>query len=161
MTYQTIYSSSSTIPMQSDDLEQLLENARSRNGAQGISGALVYTDMMFLKILEGEREKVQALMARIVKDVRHENVIILREGDTPIARFSSWGMAYVSATPEEAAKWAGVGIDTGECEVVNDADQNLDRTARFVQDILTMLTPEKSGGTVQEEQGLERKTDVT
>ncbi len=144
MTYQTVYSSESTIPMQSDDLEELLKQARSRNGLQGISGALVYTDGMFLQILEGERVKVLALMASILKDVRHENVTILREGEIPSARFGSWGMAYVSATPEQVAKWAGIGVETGTSEVVNGDGENLRRTAQFVQDIFALLAPEKS-----------------
>jgi len=142
VTYQTIYSSESTIPMQSDDLEELLEHARNRNGIQGISGALVYSDGMFLQILEGDRAKVQALMASIRNDLRHENVTILREGEISSAKFSSWKMAYVSATPEQVAKWAGIGVGAGTAEVVDDRDENLRRTVRFVYDILALLAPE-------------------
>ena len=129
--------------MQSDDLQELLEKARDNNGIQGISGALVYTDGMFLQILEGDRTKVQALMARIEKDVRHENVTILREGEIASAKFSSWKMAYVSATPEQVARWAGIGVGTGTSEVIDEADvENHRRTAQFVQDILDLLAPE-------------------
>ena len=135
--------------MQSEDLDELLEQARSSNASQGISGALVYTDGMFLQILEGERAKVQTLMASIVKDVRHENVTILRESEIPSARFSSWGMAYVGATTEQVARWAGVGVETEEGEVVKNDGGNLDRTAQFVQDIVALLAP----GNVAEQQG--------
>ena len=145
MTYQTIYSSEATTPMQTEDLEELLQRARRRNAIEGISGALVYTDGIFLQILEGERAKVHALMARIHKDVRHENVTVLREGDVPAPLFSSWKMAYVSATPAEVARWAGIDVVTGKSEAVDD-HENVERTAQFAQDILALLAREKSGG---------------
>ena len=149
MTYQIVYSSHSTVPMQSDDLEDLLERARARNAQLGISGALVYTDGVFLQILEGERAPVEALMAGIRKDVRHENVEILREGDIASARFSHWKMAYVAATPEQVARWAGV----GESDESDDATvANLRRTAQFVRDILALLAPETSGEPPREPQ---------
>ena len=159
MTYQIIYSSQSTMPMQSDDLEALLEQARSRNGSRGISGALIYADGMFLQILEGERAELQALMARIQKDVRHDTVTILREGETPTAKFSSWKMAYVSATPEQVARWAGISVAAGRNEVLSDDGEDLRRTAQFAQDILDLLAPAQPSALVQE-QDIKRESGV-
>lgn len=160
MTYQIIYSSQSTMPMQSDDLEELLEHARTRNGLQGISGALVYTDGMFLQILEGENVKVRALMAKIRKDVRHEAVTILREGEIVSAQFGSWGMAYVGATPEQAASWAGIRGEAECAEVTRDPSEDLRRTAQFAQDILALLAPEKPGGPARK-QDIETESGLT
>ena len=140
VTYQIIYSSESTFPMKTEDLEELLERARARNSAQGISGALIYADGMFLQILEGEHDPVQALMAAILKDVRHENVLILREGTIPSAKFSRWDMAYIAATAAEAANWAGVGAATAKSDDgARDVADNVHRTAQFAQDILALL----------------------
>jgi hypothetical protein len=139
VTYQIVYSSHSTFPMQSDALEELLEHARSRNADQGISGALIYTEGVFLQILEGERANLEALMAKIRKDVRHQSVTVLREGEIAEAKFSSWKMAYVAATPEQVAQWSGIGGETGSPEPKADAVANLHRTARFVRDILALL----------------------
>lgn len=142
MTYQIIYSSEATTPMESDDLEALLEKARSKNAAHGISGALVYTDRVFLQILEGEEAELQALMAKILKDPRHEAVTILREGDVPTAHFESWGMAYVGATPDQAAQWAGLRGGSGSQKGIEDVSADLRRTAQFVKDIRALLAPE-------------------
>ena len=139
MTYQTVYSSESTFPMQAGDLEELLARARRKNAIDGISGALVYTDGMFLQILEGERAKVQALMATIRSDVRHTRVTILREGDVASAQFASWKMAYVGATPEQVASWAGLGSASGPGE-----DDSLRRTAQFVVDVLALIAPDQA-----------------
>ena len=146
MTYQIIYSSEATVPMQAHDLEELLQQARRRNGEQGISGALVYTDGVFLQVLEGERDRLHDLMESILKDVRHEHVAILREGEVEVARFSQWKMAYVSATPEQVAQWAGIRGDGAKGTAGPDVAENLRRTAQFARDLLA-LASDQSGGT--------------
>jgi len=83
------------------DLEELLDHARRSNAAKGVIGALVYADGIFLQILEGDNARVQELMAKIQRDVRHGGVLILREGEVPKAIFGSWKMAFVSATPQQ------------------------------------------------------------
>ncbi|RZL31850.1 MAG: BLUF domain-containing protein, partial [Rubrivivax sp.] len=78
MPYQMIYSSASTTPMQSEDLDDLLAQAQQKNAAAGITGALVYVDGCFLQVLEGPEEPVQRLMDRIRRDPRHETVTVLQ-----------------------------------------------------------------------------------
>ena len=142
MTYQIIYSSEAATPMQQDDLEDILEQAHNSNAAQGITGALVYAEGVFLQILEGDRLKVQDLMARILRDLRHENVTVLREGDVACAAFGSWKMAYVSATAEQVAQWAGFSSTTQTPESLAEFGQDAQRTAQFVQSILSVLVSE-------------------
>ena len=139
MTYQIIYSSESATPMQQDDLEELLEQAQTHNAPRGITGALVYAEGLFLQILEGDRVELQDLMARIVRDVRHETVTVLREGEVPRAVFAGWTMAYVGATAEQVAKWAGFGTTTQTAQSLAEFGQDAQRTAQFVQRILSVL----------------------
>ena len=134
MTYQIIYSSESATPMQQDDLEELLEQAQTHNATRGITGALVYAEGLFLQILEGDRVELQDLMARIVRDVRHETVTVL-----PRAVFAGWTMAYVGATAEQVAKWAGFGTTTQTAQSLAEFGQDAQRTAQFVQRILSVL----------------------
>ena len=141
MTYQIVYSSDAATPMQTGDLEELLDHARRSNAANGITGALVYAEGMFLQILEGDEVRVRDLMARIRRDVRHDNVIVLREGEVPAAIFGSWKMAYVSATPQQVARWAGLSVPSDAIEGVSQATEENDRTAQFAREILSLLVP--------------------
>lgn len=147
MTYQIIYSSEASTPMQADDLEELLGHARRSNATKGITGALVYAEGMFLQILEGDRAEVQDLMAEIRRDVRHETVIVLREGEIPSAIFGSWKMAYVEATPQQVATWAGLGVAAGASESVGERGEDEQRTAKFAQDILSLLVADDTAKT--------------
>ncbi len=144
MTYQLIYSSEAAAPMQVDDLDELLNHARRSNAAKGITGALIYAEGIFLQILEGDEVRVQDLMQKIRRDVRHANVIVLREREVPTARFGSWKMAYVSATPQQVAKWAGVGVPAGITESLIETGAEQDRTAQFAQDILSLLVADNA-----------------
>lgn len=139
MTYQIVYSSEASTPMQTDDLEEILGHARSRNAARGITGALVYAEGLFLQILEGDRAEVEDLMARIRRDVRHETVVVLREGEIPLPMFGHWKMAYVSATPQQVARWAGLGAGAGTPESPNPNGEDEQRTAQFARDIRALL----------------------
>jgi hypothetical protein len=139
MTYRALYSSVSSTPMQTDELEDLLEQAQAHNAGHGITGALVYVDGSFLQVLEGERHAVQQLMHRIRQDFRHESVTVLQEGEIAAAAFADWTMAYVSATPQEVARWAGLGDTTQLPQVWEDIQHDAQRAARLVKSILAVL----------------------
>jgi hypothetical protein len=142
MTYQIIYSSESATPMQLDDLEDLLEHARNSNATKGITGALVYVDGVFLQILEGDKRTVEDLLAKISRDVRHETVTVLRKAEAPSAVFKDWKMAYVSATAEQVARWAGLSGTTDIPEILTDMQQDPHRAAQVAQSILSFLAPQ-------------------
>jgi hypothetical protein len=150
MTYRTLYSSVSSTPMQLDDLEDLLEQAQGHNAGNAITGALVYVDGFFLQVLEGDKATVQTLMQKICKDFRHESVTVLQEGEVPAAAFSEWTMAYVSATPEEVARWAGLSGTTQLPKVWDDIHEDPQRAAQVVKSILAVLvngqTPQSQAG---------------
>ena len=139
MPYQMIYSSESATPMQMDELEEILEHARNSNAEKGITGALIYVDGVFLQILEGDMEAVQALMEKIAKDFRHETVTVLKQGAVDAAAFSDWDMAYVSATPQQVAEWAGLSGTTAIPEVLTDMRQDSHRASQVAESILAML----------------------
>ena len=139
MPYQIVYSSKSATPMQMDDLEEILESARESNTNAGITGALVYIDGFFLQILEGEARAVEALMARIAKDVRHETVTVLRQGETTTSVFSDWRMAYVSATAQQVAEWAGLSRTTAVPDILADMHSDPMRVTQVTESILSVL----------------------
>jgi hypothetical protein len=139
MTYQILYASVSTTPMQADELEDLLEHAQGRNASQGITGALVYVEGRFLQVLEGDKTRVHALMQTISDDLRHEHVSILQAGEVPAAAFADWTMAYVSATAAEVAAWAGLSAATTLPAVWDEVRQDPQRARRLAESILALV----------------------
>lgn len=150
MIYQTIYSSESAKPMLSDDLEDILQHARSSNASKNLTGALVYADGMFLQILEGDAAAVQGLMAKITSDVRHEAVTVLKAVEIPSRIFSDWNMAYVSATSQQIAQWAGLCANAETPLVLAGLRQDPLKVAQVVQSILFVLVPKPAAQTLAE-----------
>lgn len=135
--------------MQMDDLDDMLECARESNAEVGITGALVYADGDFLQILEGKVDDVLELMGRISRDVRHERVTVLKQGSVPAAVFSNWNMAYVSATPEQIAQWAGLSGTATVSDLFADMHSDPLMVAQFTERILSVLAanPDSRPGT--------------
>jgi hypothetical protein len=134
--------------MQLDELEDLHERAQDNNAEDGITGALVYVDGFFLQILEGPQERVEGLMRRIDRDLRHGDVTILQAGEVESAAFTGWTMAYVSATPKQVADWAGLSSTKKLPEVWEDMRQDRSRVTQLSAGILAALNaePELPGG---------------
>jgi hypothetical protein len=122
-----------------DELEDLREQAQDNNAEDGITGALVYVDGFFLQILEGPRERVENLMRKINRDLRHEDVKVLQAGDTEVAAFSGWTMAYVSATSKQVAEWAGLSSTHQLPEVWEDIRQDRSKVTQISEGILAAL----------------------
>ena len=82
-------------------------------------------------------------MQKISKDFRHETISVLHEGEIAAAAFSEWKMAYVSATPEQIARWAGLSGTTQLPEVWQDIREDPSRATQLTNSILSVLV----GGT--------------
>lgn len=87
------YWSRAVRPMEDAELLQLLDTARAANARRGVSGMLLYKSGCFLQVLEGETAVVEALIAKIARDTRHEDVRILRRDSGP-RQFGEWSMGF-------------------------------------------------------------------
>jgi hypothetical protein len=76
-------------------VETILAVSRSNNAKAGVTGALMYGAREFLQCLEGSREAVNATYARILRDARHADVVILDCREIERRWFPGWGMHHV------------------------------------------------------------------
>ncbi|MEM6991528.1 MAG: BLUF domain-containing protein [Myxococcota bacterium] len=95
---QTIYVSVATTPFSADDLERLLQVARTNNEAANVSGMLVHDEGTFLQVLEGEEEDIEPLLARISADQRHAEIVVLWRREIEVRAFGEWRMGFVEAS---------------------------------------------------------------
>jgi FOG: EAL domain len=75
-----------------DALNVLVEQAKQRNTALGITGIMLFNGQDILQVLEGREDRVVALYQRIVKDKRHASVVELMRDYGPRRRFENVGM---------------------------------------------------------------------
>jgi hypothetical protein len=106
MMHFLVYVSSAVTGFSRSELVELLEQSGENNARLSISGMLLYKDGNIMQVLEGEREDVQTLYAKIGRDPRHKGLLVLLEGALETRQFPGWSMAFrdlnaadVRATP--------------------------------------------------------------
>lgn len=92
--HRLIYKSLAKHDMAPSEIDEILTVARRRNEADGITGLLIYHQRMFLQILEGPEDRVNACYDRVRKDPRHSGVFKLSERSANKPAFSKWFMGY-------------------------------------------------------------------
>ena len=101
--YRLVYRSRNVIPdgERRAELGRLFSAARSHNKRQNITGALLLLDDCFVQTLEGDEDQVQALLARIEADPRHDALEVLETGLVDRRVFARWSMAKVADEQDE------------------------------------------------------------
>ncbi len=92
--YSLTYASSAIRPFTPEELRALLTVSRENNDRAGVTGMLLYKDGNFMQVLEGRREAVLTVKARIAADPRHRGFLVLLSGENPQRLFGSWSMAF-------------------------------------------------------------------
>lgn len=95
MLRRLIYSSRATREMSKEDLLQMLEAARIKNLAKGITGMLVFANNDFLQALEGEHDALEALYETISDDPRNKLCRILSDTEIQERIFPDWSMGFL------------------------------------------------------------------
>lgn len=91
-------------------LGSILATARRKNPQQGITGALICRQDIYLQLIEGEAAAIDALYARILTDDRHLDVVLLSRAEVTDRVFPDWAMLHDPArswlwSPDEV--WGG------------------------------------------------------
>jgi hypothetical protein len=83
-----------------EHIKEILETSNENNKVTGITGMLVYCNKHFFQILEGDKESVEELFAKISIDPRHDSVIKLQSTYVEKRQFEKWSMGFKSYNKE-------------------------------------------------------------
>jgi Sensors of blue-light using FAD len=111
MALQQLIYTSTPFGYDSNTLSSILIAARHFNKRDGITGALICRDDVFLQLLEGEPALVEALYGRIQRDSRHIDIATLVSVKVDARIFPEWDMLHDPArswlwTPGEVSDGA-------------------------------------------------------
>ena len=104
------------------DLDALLADATTFNRMAGVTGVLMFDGIRFLQYIEGPRDGVESVHARILNARRHGSVSELAAGGLQARWFPRWTMANRMIEPAAldsivAAPWRGfdnAAVSSGE-----------------------------------------------
>ena len=95
--YYILYASQATRPLIDSDFQVLLNQCHRNNPQRDITGLLLYHNGNFLQIIEGEKEKVEALYNIIYQDPRHHQIAVIEAGEQTGRNFPDWAMGFKAA----------------------------------------------------------------
>jgi diguanylate cyclase (GGDEF)-like protein/PAS domain S-box-containing protein len=92
--YYLIYISNAGEAIAPEHVQGIVTESRESNASEGITGLLIHQNGYFMQLLEGRREPVEALMARIAEDPRHSEPLVVVRGYARQRLFSNWSMGF-------------------------------------------------------------------
>ncbi|HWH74680.1 MAG TPA: BLUF domain-containing protein [Methylibium sp.] len=96
MLVRLLYASRAAAAVTPEAIDSILAQSRHHNPALGITGILCHGGDVFMQVLEGGREVVNALYGDIVRDPRHRDVAVLLFEEVTERRFAHWTMGQVN-----------------------------------------------------------------
>jgi hypothetical protein len=125
-------------------VRELAEDAARVNHRLGVTGWLIHENGLFLQLIEGEREVIDNLFARIERDPRHRNVEKTLDRDIDNRAFPTWSMRLVAVdgrleVSKAAVDASGLSARSGPAGLENSslgsilADDTGGMFARFVR----------------------------
>lgn len=96
MLVRLLYASRAAAAVDQDELLAILKKSKAHNPRVGVTGALCFSDGIFMQALEGGRNAVNALYNRIASDSRHTDVVLLDYEEIGERRFAGWSMGLVN-----------------------------------------------------------------
>ncbi|KQN92773.1 hypothetical protein ASE95_08945 [Sphingomonas sp. Leaf231] len=90
--FQLVYISRAVRPFEDAELEELSRVATTSNTRLDITGLLLHDGRRFIQALEGDFAAVDATMARIARDPRHESIAFVERVHVPRRQFGGWAM---------------------------------------------------------------------
>jgi hypothetical protein len=83
-------------------LNAIMQVAIKNNQKANITGALIFDQLWFLQILEGDRQAVSTTLRRIIADDRHDDLTVMDARPIPDRVFANWWMG-IAAVPGGAS----------------------------------------------------------
>jgi hypothetical protein len=85
------------------ELRAILESARIVNAQLDVTGILLHSEGSFFQVLEGDVEVIESLYAKIGRDRRHKNAVLIVREPIPNRSFADWSMGFASVTSKDVA----------------------------------------------------------
>jgi len=94
MTFRLIYRSHASDNISDAEWRTIAMFSAMKNKQLGISGLLLHFEGHIMQVLEGPREAVETLYARIKRDPRHKDVDTVYAQECNAPAFETWSMGF-------------------------------------------------------------------
>lgn len=113
MLIRLIYASTARTGVGMPEFKGILQQAQTNNHRSDLTGVLAFNSKIFLQALEGSRERVNGLYAKLLRDDRHHTVAMLHYEEIEEREWTSWSMGFVAPGADNRAaflKYSGESV---------------------------------------------------
>lgn len=100
-----LYRSAAQPWLDGSDMQDILEAARRRNQALGLTGCLHHEEGLFFQWLEGPAHALVQVGNLILRDGRHQDITMLDQGALDHRRFQDWRMRFSDRDRASLMDW--------------------------------------------------------
>ena len=105
--YSLVYTSTASRPLAKSDLERILDNARTRNLEENVTGLLLFTEGKFMQYLEGPKSGVLKIFELIKTSSLHDQIVEVSRNDLVVREYGDWSMAFLADVDAHALPHLG------------------------------------------------------
>jgi hypothetical protein len=98
-----VYVSTAVDSVDLNEFKRILGTAQKNNERRDLTGMLAFNSKVFLQGLEGSREAVNDLYAKLMRDARHFNLMLLKYEPIEMRQWSGWSMGFAAPNTENRA----------------------------------------------------------
>jgi Sensors of blue-light using FAD len=98
-----VYVSTAQDTVDLNEFKRILLQAQSSNLRRDLTGMLAFNSKLFLQAIEGARDQINDLYARIMRDSRHHSLALLKYSEIEERHWSSWSMGFAAPNADNRA----------------------------------------------------------
>jgi hypothetical protein len=98
-----VYVSTAVDSVDMNEFKRILGTAQQNNERRDLTGMLAFNSKVFLQGLEGSREAVNDLYAKLMRDPRHFNLMLLKYEPIEVRQWAGWSMGFAAPNTENRA----------------------------------------------------------
>lgn len=103
MLIRLIYASTVRDGVDLNELKRILAQSQANNQRRDLTGILAFNSKIVLQALEGGREEVNALYAKLLRDDRHHTVTMLKYQEVEERMWAQWSMGFAAQHADNRA----------------------------------------------------------
>lgn len=103
MLIRLIYASTAQDGVDVNEFKRILLQAQTNNHRRDLTGMLAFNSKIFLQALEGARDQVNELYAKLIRDPRHHSVTMLGYKEIEERHWASWSMGFAAPNSDNRA----------------------------------------------------------
>jgi Sensors of blue-light using FAD len=103
MLIRLVYASTAQSGVDLNEFKRILLQAQANNHRRDLTGMLAFNSKIFLQALEGSREQINDLYAKLIRDPRHTSVTLLNYKEIEERHWANWSMGFAAPNTDNRA----------------------------------------------------------